>query len=204
MDRRWRRCLIAMTRSRNLTSSPSARTRPCGGTALPLPALAKGQISPLGSAPRLQCVQAPLLCPKNSFRISPANAFVRLLCSPRVFCEIEHASFRLQPSLTCQPVCSEALVVLLKFGFSLAVRYLLPGRQRMECPAFSLISDLLLGGPFRLDHLVFAFSRSTRMSRNSSGPLSNRRFRTATALKRQGRGPVGSAPSLAKLRWISV
>ena len=48
---------------RQPTSSPSARVRPAGGTARPLPALAKAQISRLGSAPRLQCVQAPQLCP---------------------------------------------------------------------------------------------------------------------------------------------
>jgi hypothetical protein len=47
-------------------------------------------------------------------------------------------------------------VVLLEFGFGLAVRYFLPGRQRMERSAFRVIGDLLLGGPLWLDHLVFA------------------------------------------------
>ena len=37
------------------------------------------------------------------------------------------------------------------------------------------------------------------------GPATNGlTCQAAAALKRQGRGPVGSAPSLAKLRWISV
>src|ERR1700742_2354704 len=83
--------------------------------------------------------------------------------------------------LSRQPFGLEALVGFLEFWIGLAVRYLLPRRQRMECPPFGLVRDLLLGGPFWFDHLVFAFGRSTRMSRNSSGPLSNRRFRLAVS-----------------------
>ena len=70
---------------------------------------------------------------------------------------------RFQPSLTCLPIGPEALVVFLKFGFGLAVRYLLPGRQRMERPAFSFVGDLLLGGPFWFDHLVFALSEFVKL-----------------------------------------
>jgi hypothetical protein len=66
-------------------------------------------------------------------------------------------------------------VVLLKFGFGLAVGYLLPGRQRMECSAFSFVGDLLFGGPLWLDHLVlairpFVFADMSGAAEFSGGP----------------------------------
>jgi hypothetical protein len=79
---------------------------------------------------------------------------------------------RLQPRrLSRQPFGFEALVVFLEFWIGLAVRYLLPRRQRVECPAFSLMRDLLLGGPLRLDHLAFAFSPSSTRRRMASDKL---------------------------------
>jgi hypothetical protein len=65
-------------------------------------------------------------------------------------------------------------VVFLKFGFGLAVRYCLPRPCRIEGPSSSLVLNLFCGRSLRLDHLVFAFGRSTRASRNSSGPLRRR------------------------------
>jgi hypothetical protein len=66
-------------------------------------------------------------------------------------------------------------VVLLKFWFGLAVQYFLPGRQRMECSAFRVIGDLLLGGPLWLDHMVFAirpfvFANMSGAGQFSGGP----------------------------------
>ena len=56
-------------------------------------------------------------------------------------------------------------MVFLKLGFSLTVRYLLPGRQRMECPAFCFVGDPLLGGPLWLDHFPFAFASALQVAR---------------------------------------
>jgi len=68
-------------------------------------------------------------------------------------------------------------VVFLKFGFGLAVRYCLPRPYRIEGSSSGLVLNLFRGRSLRLDHLVFAFGRSTRASRNSSGPLRRRRRR---------------------------
>jgi hypothetical protein len=55
MDRRWRRRLIAMTRSRNLTFSPSAPSSAAGGLAAALApadvsALAGAKVAPVATA----------------------------------------------------------------------------------------------------------------------------------------------------------
>jgi hypothetical protein len=52
-------------------------------------------------------------------------------------------------------------MIFLKLWFGLVVRYRLPGRQRMECPPFSFVCELLLRGPLRFDHLLLAFPIST-------------------------------------------
>ncbi|MGA7072742.1 MAG: hypothetical protein WBZ30_15145, partial [Bradyrhizobium sp.] len=68
-------------------------------------------------------------------------------------------SFRLQPSLTRQPLRSEAFVVRLELWLGLTVRYRLPRRQRIEGgPSIDIDLDLLLGGSLRFDHLLFTFS----------------------------------------------
>jgi hypothetical protein len=74
------------------------------------------------------------------------------------FCEVEHASFRLQPSLTRQPVCSEALMIFLELWFGLMVRYRLPRQRRIEGPSSSLVLNLFCSGSLWLDHFPFAFS----------------------------------------------
>jgi len=46
----------------------------------------------------------------------------------------------------------------MEFWLGLAVRYRLPRRKRVESPSLELVRNLLLGRPFRLDHLLFPFS----------------------------------------------
>jgi hypothetical protein len=71
----------------------------------------------------------------------------------------ESLSFlRLEPSLTRQPLRSEAFVVRLELWLGLTVRYRLPRRQRIEGPSIGFVRDLLLDGSLRFDHLLFTLS----------------------------------------------
>ena len=63
---------------------------------------------------------------------------------------------------------SKAFVVCMKFWLGLTVRYRLPRRKRVESPWLELVRNLLLGGPLRLDHLVFPFSPSSTRRRMAS------------------------------------
>ena len=83
----------------------------------------------------------------------------------------DHSFLHLKSQLDClsrQPFCSKAFVVCMEFWLGLAVRYRLPRRKRVESPSLELVRNLLLGGPLRLDHLVFPFSPSSTRRRMAS------------------------------------
>jgi hypothetical protein len=91
MDRRWRRCLIAMTRSRNLTFSPSAPSSAAGGLAVALApadmmsALAGAKVAPVATA------AVDELVPVRAMSSLPPDSLGAMIPQPRDWGNSERA-----------------------------------------------------------------------------------------------------------------